>query len=191
MGFNNSTTVKASQVEMCNNNGKTSAIDAGYGLMLKGINRGLIKGNNILSTANGEGHYLLYVEDVMYSVIDGNEFYATNDTVNCTTIKALIEVSFTNNWLRNVYTITALTNCLFNGNNFRNNGTNEGRAFVNGWEQIGTKVTFNGTAAPTALAYVVGDKVINTAPTAGGYEGWVCVSAGTPGGWRGYGAIQA
>jgi len=45
-------------------------------------------------------------------------------------------------------------------------------------------------APPTAGTWSLGDKHINTVPTAGGYEGWVCTTAGTPGTWKGYGAIQ-
>ena len=39
--------------------------------------------------------------------------------------------------------------------------------------------------------YSVGDRIINPAPVAGGYEGWVCTTAGTPGTWKGYGLIAA
>lgn len=48
-----------------------------------------------------------------------------------------------------------------------------------------------GTAAPTSGIYSIGDRLINTAPAAGGYTGWVCVAAGSPGTWKGYGLIQA
>lgn len=49
--------------------------------------------------------------------------------------------------------------------------------------------TFRGPAAPTALPWLVGDRVENSAPASGGFMGWVCVAAGTPGTWKGYGAI--
>jgi parallel beta-helix repeat protein len=48
-----------------------------------------------------------------------------------------------------------------------------------------------GTAPPTTNIWQTGDRVINTAPSAGGYLGWVCIANGTPGTWKGYGAIQA
>lgn len=47
------------------------------------------------------------------------------------------------------------------------------------------------TSAPTVGTWVVGDKVYNTSPTAGGYLGWVCVTAGTPGIFKGFGLIEA
>jgi hypothetical protein len=47
------------------------------------------------------------------------------------------------------------------------------------------------SAAPTAGTWVVGDWVKNSAPAALGYFGWVCVTTGTPGTWKGFGVIQA
>ena len=47
------------------------------------------------------------------------------------------------------------------------------------------------SAIPTYGTYEVGDIAYNPTPTAGGYLGWVCVTAGTPGTWRGFGLIQA
>lgn len=37
----------------------------------------------------------------------------------------------------------------------------------------------------------VGDVVYDSTPTAGGYLGWVCVAAGTPGTWKGFGLIES
>lgn len=50
---------------------------------------------------------------------------------------------------------------------------------------------YYGTAAPGSGTYAVGDRVWNTAPTATGWIGWVCITAGTPGTWKGFGAIEA
>lgn len=47
-------------------------------------------------------------------------------------------------------------------------------------------------AAPTVVGtYKVGDRVWNSDPAAGEFIGWVCVAAGTPGTWKGFGAIEA
>jgi hypothetical protein len=48
-----------------------------------------------------------------------------------------------------------------------------------------------GTAAPTSGRYIVGSKLWNISPAAGGTLGWVCVSSGTPGVWKGFGGIAA
>lgn len=47
------------------------------------------------------------------------------------------------------------------------------------------------SAAPTTGAWVVGDIIYNTVPTASGTVGWVCTTAGTPGTWKTFGSIEA
>ena len=49
----------------------------------------------------------------------------------------------------------------------------------------------DGTAAPTEGTWARGDQIRNAAPISGGYLGWVCITAGTPGTWRAYGAISS
>lgn len=44
-------------------------------------------------------------------------------------------------------------------------------------------------APPSTGTYARGDVTWNTASSAGGYVGWVCVVAGTPGTWQGFGNI--
>lgn len=46
---------------------------------------------------------------------------------------------------------------------------------------------------PTSGVWKLGDKVINSSPSPGSYEGWICVSGTgtTLGTWKGYGLIQA
>lgn len=53
------------------------------------------------------------------------------------------------------------------------------------------ELTRKAAAAPTTGAWLRGDRVYNSTPSAGGYLGWVCVTAGTPGTWKGFGSIQA
>jgi len=48
-----------------------------------------------------------------------------------------------------------------------------------------------GGAAPTSGTYERGDIVWDSTPSAGGFMGWVCVTAGTPGTWKTFGAISA
>lgn len=50
---------------------------------------------------------------------------------------------------------------------------------------------FAGNSPPASGTYAVGDQSRNITPTAGGYIGWVCVTAGSPGVWKGFGVIQA
>lgn len=48
-----------------------------------------------------------------------------------------------------------------------------------------------GSAAPTTGTWSLGDIVYNTSPVAAGKIGWVCITAGTPGTWKAFGAIDA
>lgn len=47
------------------------------------------------------------------------------------------------------------------------------------------------SAAPTSGTWALGEIVYNSAPASAGYVGWVCTAAGTPGTWKGFGAIAA
>ncbi len=70
---------------------------------------------------------------------------------------------------------------------------NGGIGFPNGY-YMGAKALVKvtpGTAAPTTGTHNRGDRVENTTPSAGGFAGWICTTAGTPGTWKGFGAIEA
>ena len=55
--------------------------------------------------------------------------------------------------------------------------------------EIGGQTVLANAIAPTTGTWKVGDRVYNTAPVAGGTEGWVCVLAGSPGTWKTFGSI--
>lgn len=44
---------------------------------------------------------------------------------------------------------------------------------------------------PVSGKWSIGDKVYNSSPTSGSYEGWICTTSGTPGTWKGFGLIQS
>jgi len=58
---------------------------------------------------------------------------------------------------------------------------------------FGTNLNFvyQASAAPTTGNWVVGDIYYNSVPVAGGYIGWVCTTAGSPGTWKTFGPISA
>jgi len=58
-------------------------------------------------------------------------------------------------------------------------------------EPTGDRVFKGFSSAPSTGTWRRGDKVLVDDPSASGYIGYVCVTAGTPGTWKGYGAIQA
>lgn len=55
--------------------------------------------------------------------------------------------------------------------------------YPNAYSIVGGKKVGYSTAAPTALAWAVGDRVQNIAPAVGSPKAWVCTVAGTPGTW--------
>jgi len=66
-----------------------------------------------------------------------------------------------------------------------------GIGFPNGY--FGGFMKFRGEASapPSSGTWLQGDIMYNTSPSAGGFVGWVCVSDGTPGTWKTFGAISA
>lgn len=54
-----------------------------------------------------------------------------------------------------------------------------------------TDAKIMGTAPPTTGTWTRNTIVWNSAPSAGGVIGWVCVTAGTPGTWKSFGTIAA
>ena len=42
-----------------------------------------------------------------------------------------------------------------------------------------------------ARQWQIGDRVVNTSPSAGGSQGWICTVSGIPGTWKEYGSISA
>jgi len=80
-----------------------------------------------------------------------------------------------------IYTNKGFTGPIFqNGYAVKNSGTAYGSALVRRL----------GTAAPTTGTYQQGDIFYNSAPTSGGYIGWVCTVGGTPGTWKTFGLIS-
>lgn len=49
----------------------------------------------------------------------------------------------------------------------------------------------SGTAPPSSGTYTRGQVYWNTQPSPGGYAGWICTAAGTPGTWKAFGPISA
>jgi len=60
---------------------------------------------------------------------------------------------------------------------------------VNGDVSLGGKRFTSGASAPTSGSYNTGDICWNLTPTPSNYVGWICVTAGSPGGWLGFGMI--
>lgn len=84
---------------------------------------------------------------------------------------------------------------VFDGNDFSVASSPVSQAFNNPCvyyiEPTGKKVYYTPTdVAPTTGTWTAGTKVLVSAPSAGGYTGYVCTVAGTPGTWKGFGDVQ-
>ncbi len=51
-------------------------------------------------------------------------------------------------------------------------------------------VMWTGSSTPSNCTYAVGTKIATMPPTSGSFIGWVCITSGTPGTWKTYGAIS-
>lgn len=76
-------------------------------------------------------------------------------------------------------------------------GTSETKPYILSFPTLGVGPGNNirrqttGSAAPTSGAWAQGDIVWNIGASAGGKVGWVCTTAGSPGTWKPFGAIDA
>lgn len=88
--------------------------------------------------------------------------------------------------------LTQVTNFILNGLDFTLSSINEESLITSNIYTITdlykyfAPLTLYGVTPPIGN-YMKGTKVINLNPTAGGYIGWVCTSAGT---WKGFGLIE-
>lgn len=146
-----------------------------------------IEGNvfqsDVLSNYTASNFVYLFNSTAGWSVqINNNQFYNVNASAYTNVVDAGSDysnsnVSFMNNIVSGAVT-TPLANTLNLIQKFGNSGT-------------GFPTVTYGSSAPGALTWEVGDIVYNTTPVASGTIGFVCVTAGTPGTWKTFGAISA
>lgn len=65
-------------------------------------------------------------------------------------------------------------------------------AYTTSWlDALGNTPIEKRNSVPNSGTFKVGDIIWNSAPSAGGNIGWVCVTAGTPGTWKSFGDISS
>lgn len=62
---------------------------------------------------------------------------------------------------------------------------------INSLVHADNQIHFPESSVPSDGDHLVGDVVWDTAPSAGGHAGWICVTAGNPGTWKTFGDITA
>jgi hypothetical protein len=61
---------------------------------------------------------------------------------------------------------------------------------VNGAVKFNNKLHLSAEESPKSGSFNLGDIVWNSNPQQRGYIGWVCIRAGSPGVWNGFGKID-
>jgi len=145
-----------------------------YGILISMVHDNILKNNLVIGdNANGNDCIKTILDVIDKGFVIGNIAYGAEiSAFNFSKFSAggnFKQYEF-NNFGRNTYGLPFST--LISS---RNSGLRE----------------FNDDSAPASGSYDVGDVVWNVAPVAGGYRGWICVSTGSPGTWKGFGLIQA
>jgi parallel beta-helix repeat protein len=143
-----------------------------HGVFLQDANYCTVTGNSIYdnSTFNPGNYVGIYGVDLLNSTVTGNTIYQSAGVQN----GIIFDGTPVNNRVTD-NTVTS-TSIAYSLNNPANNN------YI---------IDYKGSAAPVAGTFQAGDIVYNSAPTAGGFIGFVCVTAGTPGTWKTFGAISA
>ena len=107
---------------------------------------------------------------------------------------SIVGNTITSTTTQNVITVMDGAFGIISGNNVTNLGTG-GR--VNKIDGISIdsytsdkKLIQTRSSVPTSGTWNQGDIIYNTFPSPGQFVGWVCVTSGTPGTWKGFGVIQ-
>lgn len=162
--------------------------ETGQGLSAYYIARSTIENNTFIIEVGTTTYNLSIVTSSSYSTISGNYVWIkSGDSYGADLLGS--NNSIISNNIEGTTKITGLANANINGNKFTTLLVND--VNVNVFEARKGKSTIYNTIIPATGTWALGDRVINTSPSAGGYAGWVCVTAGTPGTWKGYGVIQA
>lgn len=147
-----------------------------YGIELvtgTGVGRIVVANNYLLGNGDGSSYiYGIYDNTSGYeNVFDSNVFVDENSPVKQTT-PFYVRESLA--WITNNRNLAGTSGYpVITGTSYQQN---------NSWQ-------FN-SSAPTTGTWNVGDIFFNTSPSSGGYIGYVCTTAGSPGTWKTFGLIS-
>ncbi|AHN84670.1 hypothetical protein PV_019 (endogenous virus) [Gutovirus Vc1] len=134
---------------------------------------GIISIGNTVRGYGGGSVWQISTDTTVELVYSGGigESYSNNDRV----VQVVSAVSGTIRLGSTGGTVTVPSSAISVYSDMKRNGTRE----------------FVSDTVPTSGDYIVGDIIYRNTPVAGGYVGWICVTAGNPGTWKSYGAIEA
>lgn len=154
-----------------------------YGLWING-NGTIVENSKFidLDPSNTTTTYGIITDDTA-----SNSYYVISNTVADGNVDAFLFSSSSNP------TLHAINNIFDSNIDFKQSSsvtTGEGETCLVLGSTNGTRI-FTGNATPSSGYYIRGDIIIDSSPTAGSYVGWVCVSTGTSGTWKPFGAIAS
>jgi polygalacturonase len=158
----------------------------------------LLFANKMVCAQGGKGFELsncLY-NDVYFNEVRGLGTGGTNNVVdgslNAFNIKANIIQNFTTDWgLVAANTFDRTLSSIADNRFLSVAGTKASTVRMPFLRPDLDTIWSRSNVAPTGGTYQVGDIVWNNTPSASGFIGWVCVTAGAPGTWKTFGAISA
>ena len=179
-------------LSIINNKIVSSQMAAGVGIQISFITRSHISGNTIQGLSN-TAFTGISIASAFYTDILDNKVWLSELAQTAFTLNGLTEGVLRGNDIRGTWLIQNFSNSRATDNYFRNAlGSVNGKGIVGAWWEFEqSRIKYYAASPPTTEAWLIGDKVLNNNPTAGSFEGWVCTASGTPGTWKGYGAIQA
>jgi len=156
---------------------------------------------NILIDTHGHGIYVANTCTGIIKVLNNDledinsSGTASNDVIHIQSASTAdaINVSHNSHTNPSAYTVERLVECNNDDAIIRDNYSSVGKLIVHSdqTKDINKNRRSEGTAAPTTGTWGQGDVVYDTTPSASGFMGWVCVTAGSPGTWKTFGAISA
>lgn len=142
--------------------------------------------------------YGFYIDALVGSYTTIRECDFRNSTVGGTAINITNVGCRTNivdnlfyNWNTDIAFPSQYTKDVFMHGNRRKSPDARPYVAIDGTPVFQKQFQYFGTSTPTVGTWSRGDIIWNISPAAGGYIGWVCVAAGTPGTWKPFGAISA
>lgn len=171
--------------------GNTVKTSAGNGITLVSTSRAICIGNRINMLDIELAEYGLYLLGSTYILTSDNYIWLNDNNKIALHTNNTTDVKILNNFCRGSFTFTGVTYGTILNNTFAVAGKYNGNNVDILFDLSKNKVTTYRSAKPVEGKWLVGDKVVNTAPSAGGYTGWICTVAGTPGTWKGFGLIES
>jgi hypothetical protein len=160
-----------------------------YALYVKNVDIGSVSSNSILSLYSGASHTSVSVDYFAQSVFSGNQITTFSPYSSSVVFNNLLDCSFSGNSIYGKYVFSNIASSVsVNGNRLVSSGTCNGRVLIGYWTLNSSVINYYGSPSISGSWYV-GDQVLYT-PTAGGYIGKVCVTAGSPGTFKDFGAIS-